>query len=128
MWTSFLKSFLETNTRPASSRGVNGEGVGNFNFIDSNGLPAGGHSYGEGFSICWQNGPEKIAGRNGAQVDDILESVQRRIEFLNTADEGRYACPENELAILQIVQAREALKQRTLRRLSQGVEGTYSGK
>lgn len=53
-------------------------------FLDANGKPAGGHSFGTGFCIAWQNGPlgrgEERAEPNGAFVETILAATRDRIQ------------------------------------------------
>lgn len=59
-----------------------------FQFVDLNGNPAGGNTYGPGISIGWQNGAvaEDGTGRNGAAIEHVLEAARQRIKF--TIDAG----------------------------------------
>ena len=93
---------------------------------EKDGNPAGGVSFGPGYSISWQNGP---LGRspyrdkpNGAFVEDILAVVKDRIEFYQ---KSKFGCEENETAIMYIELALEKLDGRTLNREKRQVEGTH---
>lgn len=93
-------------------------------WLDANGRPAGGSTFGNGFAISWQNGP---LGRgndrrkpNGAFVEDVIAAVKDRIEFYQR---GEFACDENEAAIRHLESALEELESRT--RARRGVEGTH---
>lgn len=113
------------------------------------GASAGGVSTGRGVTISWQNGPlgrctskcgvgpgvsnprwhdpEGCTRRepNGAFVEDVIEMVVKRIEYYQTAASGRFACEENERAIMHLRTALLALDQRTKAREARGVEGTH---
>ena len=93
---------------------------------NKDGNPAGGVSFGPGYSISWQNGP---LGRgkdrkkpNGAFVEDILAVVKDRIEFYQ---KSKFWCEENDMAISLIELALEKLDKRTKNRETQQVEGTH---
>lgn len=115
-------------------------------FNDANGNPAGGITYGHGFTIAWQNGPlgrctclpvTSIGGfehakglcahsynRNGAFVEDIISAAIDRIEYY---ERSQFACEENAQALLHLRDAKDALESRTSRRVAAGVEGTHEG-
>lgn len=92
-------------------------------------LPAGGFVQGTGLRIDWQNGPLGRVGSderiepNGAFVETVLEAVQQRIEYYQTA----FPCDENHEAIGYINQALDVLNARTQRRVVANVEGTHEG-
>ena len=65
-------------------------------WLDGNQNPAGGTTFGPGFSIGWQNGP---LGRNvtrkpqnGAFVEDIIQAVIGRIQFYQ---DSKFNCADN---------------------------------
>lgn len=98
-------------------------------FLDAQGNPAGGSTFGDGFAISWRNGPLREPDgtpheRNGAFVEDVLESVIDRIDFY---ERSRFACDENKRALLHLRSALNELHTRTARRLDQGTEGTHQG-
>lgn len=90
---------------------------------DSAGRPAGGHSVGIGVQIRWQDGPVQGGVRNGAFVEDLIETAIARLRWYN--DNG-FSCDENIAALTGLVNALRALNQRTADRVARGVEGTYS--
>lgn len=91
---------------------------------DENGNPTGGHSSGVGFEIEWQNG---VQNANGATIENLLEALQQRLMFFQTAADGRFSCAENNEAHSHLAMAISALNRRTMRRKAAGVEGTYKG-
>ena len=98
-------------------------------WLDDNGNPAGGVSTGTGVCISWQNGtlgrgPERREP-NGAFVETVLEMLSNRLVFYQTAAGGRFACPENEEAIVHIQAALAALERRTREREARQVEGLH---
>jgi hypothetical protein len=94
------------------------------NWTDAKGLPAGGMVVGQGISISFQDGPVKVNGENGAQVEDVLHAALQRLEWLNS---GAFRCRENSLAITEIESALHWLRDRTERRVREGTEGTHIG-
>lgn len=97
--------------------------------VDSNGMPAGGKSVTNNSEINWQNGPlgrgdQRIAP-NGAFVEDIIGIVIGRINFYQTAAEGRFKCSYNQAAIGHLQLALQCLDQRTKDREAREVEGTH---
>jgi hypothetical protein len=100
-------------------------------FTDQNGNPAGGTTYGTGFTISWQHGPlgrgEDRRSPNGAFVEDILWAAMDRIKFYQEGADGKFWCDENSRAIFHIEEALRALKERTARREKAGTEGTHQG-
>jgi hypothetical protein len=99
-------------------------------WVDEHGNPNGGVSTGKGFSISWQHGPlgrgEERREANGAFVEDLIQAVRQRIEFYQTASEGRFQCAENAEAIMALHMAEEALDRRTREREARQVEGTHT--
>lgn len=91
-----------------------------WNGVDADGNPAGGQVSGMGISIAWQAGPVAAYGVNGADVTDVLEGCKQRLDFYQ---DSNFACDENEQAIYHLRSALNALRERTERRLMQGVEG-----
>lgn len=102
-------------------------------WLSPEGNPTGGCTSGVGFTISWQNGPlgrfgtEERIEPNGAFVEDVLDAVRERIEFYQTASEGKFECQENALALTHIALALEALDSRTKRRVAAATEGTHEG-
>jgi len=109
---------------------------------DSNGNPAGGSTFGNGFAISWQNGP---LGRhvpecktddpssvcapgctrvppNGAFVEDVIAAAQDRISYYQNS---RFHCAENAQAFFRLKEALAALNERTAGRETRAVEGTH---
>ena len=97
--------------------------VHNHHRVDQDGNPAGGYSYGNGFSIHWQDGPTKEAGaRNGAFVEEVLQAPLSRLEAFQA---GRFAHVANAHAIEFINAAIRVLRERTKERITRGVEGQH---
>ncbi len=96
-------------------------------FLDHDGNPEGGQTFGTGFSISWQRGPlgtgvDRVEP-NGAFVETLIEAVIDRIEFYQRS---KFASDYNALALAHLYQALESLNARTKSRESRGVEGTHS--
>lgn len=78
--------------------------------------------------IRWQDGPrgqegtDELLPPNGAFVEDVLWAALQRLEFFN---EGKYKSRANSIAISNIEQALQALKDRQLERSYRGVEGKH---
>jgi hypothetical protein len=89
-------------------------------------MPAGGSTYGVGFAISWQNGPLGRGGDrkepNGAFVEDIIRAAYDRLDYYQ---QGRFACPENAMAMQCLIDALGELQSRTAAREARGVEGTH---
>ena len=66
-----------------------------------------------------QDGPIKENGKNGCQVDDIIEVA---LEFIKTANSS-YPCRENAVAITKLEEALMWLEKRKKNRVKRGVEG-----
>lgn len=93
---------------------------------DEFGNPAGGHSEALGIHIDWQDGPLKnpdgtAREPSGAFVEGVIQAAIGRLEFYQ---QGRFACPENKLALDHLNEALKALNARTQDRIARGVEGT----
>ena len=95
----------------------------NTHLVDKDENPAGGCSYGDGFTISWQSGTKGINYEtiNGAFVEDVIEAVVSRLMFYQRS---KYACERNREAISHMLQALALLEQRTADRKARGVEGT----
>lgn len=91
-------------------------------FSTSDGIPHGGHTFGAGFAIAWQQGPIEDGQPNGAQVEDVVRAAIDRLEFFQRS---RYACHHNALAIRHFEIGLGMLEARTAERLARGVEGTH---
>lgn len=110
---------------------------------DADGNPAGGVTYGIGFTISWQNGPQEklpkpVATRtaddplgqrnwsrsppNGALVEDVIAVAIGRLEFYEAS---RFACDFNKQALKHLAAAAAALDSRREDREDRDVEGTY---
>jgi len=72
-------------------------------------------------SICFvlQNGPIKEVGKNGVQVDTLIEAAKLIIEGLNK----NYPCRENSMVITKLDEALLWSMKRKLDREARGVEG-----
>lgn len=96
------------------------------NRSDADGNPTGGCVGGQGFGICWQDGPLGRDGDrvkpNGAFVEDVLEACKQRLDYFQGS---KFACFENSLAIHHIELALGALDDRTRDREERKVEGTH---
>lgn len=90
------------------------------------GKPAGGCTFGNGFTISWQNGPlGRGDGRrepNGAFVEDVIDAVIDRIEFYQSTE---FACIDSDDALKSLRMAAESLAARTRDREKRQVEGTH---
>jgi len=97
-------------------------------WLDNQGRPAGGVSYGTGFCVSWQNGPlgrgTERRDPNGAFVETMLAVVRDRIAFYQQL---QFNCQENAEAIRHIEAALHALNSRTARREAAQIEGTHVG-
>ncbi len=106
-------------------------GINGNNHTDRHGNPTGGYVVGTGIRIDWQDGPlgrgEDRVEPNGAFVEDVIASALQRIEFYQEAKGGKFACPENANAILDLHHALSSLDGRTKRREAAGTEGTHKG-
>lgn len=100
------------------------------NDTDADGNPAGGMVGGTGINIEWQNGPlGRGAERdkpNGAFVEDVIEAARQRIEHYQTAQQGKFRCRENAIAITKLEEALLWLNKRTTDREAREVEGTHT--
>ena len=96
------------------------------NWNDENDNPAGGTSFGRGFTISWQNGPlgrgNERKESNGAFVETVIDAVIRRIRYYQGS---KFYCNENAQAINHLERALRWLNQRTRDREVHGVEGTH---
>lgn len=99
-----------------------------FKYItDEKGCPAGGVSFGPGFSIAWQNGPTVAEdgtplGQNGAFVEDIILSLIDRFEYYQST---KFACEANANAIVHLNGALSEVRERIKSRKERGVFGTH---
>lgn len=97
-------------------------------WVDANGNPAGGCTFGDGFAISWQNGPlgrgEDRKDANGAFVENIIKAAIGRLEFYQAS---RFNCDENAKALISLTEALAQCNSRTQRRESQSFEGTHAG-
>lgn len=95
---------------------------------DAAGRPAGGVSYGTGFSVSWQHGPlgrgEERREPNGAFVETIIAVAKDRLEYYQRS---QFAGAVNAIAIAHLVAALAVLDHRTNRRDAAGTEGTHAG-
>jgi|SRR3990167_3536089 len=100
------------------------------NLTDNSENPTGGFVLGTGIDIKWQDGP---LGRdtdrkepNGAFVETIISAAVQRIEFYQTAANGKFKCRENAIAITKLEEALLWLNKRTQDREERKVEGTHT--
>ena len=91
---------------------------------DPDGNPHGGTAVGVGIVIDWQKGPlgTGMARRepNGAFVETLIDIARQRIQWYQNS---KFKCRENEIAIIKLTEALEALGKRTKNRENRGVEG-----
>lgn len=74
----------------------------------------------QNFNIKFQDGTIPKNGRNGLQLEEVLEQVLERLQSYNKT----VPCRENSLAITKIEEAIMWLNKRTADRKARGVEGT----
>lgn len=100
------------------------------NHVDRNGNPMGGFVKGMGLDIRWQDGPlghGKIrVAPNGAFVETVIAALIQRLEFYQAANNAKFLCRENAIAITKLQEANMWLKKRTVDREARDVEGTTS--
>lgn len=82
------------------------------------------HPYAYYASTCilFQNGPIPEKGVNGITHEALLAIVEDRLASFQA---GPYACEENGRALWHVRAALAALKERTMKRMARGVEGTH---
>ena len=92
--------------------------------------PTGGRTRGTGIVIDWQDGPlGRGADRkepNGAFVEDVIAAAIDRLEFYQSASDGRFRCRENALVITKLEEALHWCDHRTQAREAREVEGTHT--
>lgn len=93
---------------------------------DENYNPAGGTTFGTGFTIEWQDGPlgrgEDRKEPNGAFVEGVILACVDRLNFYQAS---RFVCSSNAVAIRHLEAALEELDKRTSDRERRGVEGMH---
>ncbi|MHC5824493.1 MAG: hypothetical protein ACYT04_53805 [Nostoc sp.] len=94
----------------------------NQNWTNGDGTHGGGVSTGTGFTISWQRGLIKDAGRNGAFLIEVLESCFSRLEYFQNS---AYKSQENIEALDYLEKCIERLKSRIDRRATEGTLGTH---
>ena len=96
---------------------------------DENGNPAGGETTALGITIYWQDGPLGRDGDrqepNGAFVEGVIAAAIDRLQWYQTASDGKFQCRENALAITKLEEALHWLDHRTAAREARQVEGTH---
>ena len=101
-------------------------GIHSIHLLDEAGNPAGGETYGRGFTIDWQDGPLLVDGvrqePSGACVEDLLEAVLDRMRFYQ---EAKFSSRHNALTITKVEEALLWQRERTRERQLRGVEGTH---
>lgn len=73
-------------------------------------------------TVHFQEGPILEAGVNGVMNEDLISMVISRLEHFQ---ESKFACYENDLAIVKLEEALLWLRKRTMGRETRGVEGTH---
>lgn len=93
-------------------------------FSDPEGNPAGGITFGNGFTIGWQHGPlgrgEQRRNPNGAFVEDIIAAAADRLKFYQS---GNFPGEHNAKALAHLTDALAVLNERTADRERRSVEG-----
>lgn len=96
-------------------------------FNDSDGNPAGGTTFGQGFAIGWQNGPlgrgEERREPNGAFVEDVIKAAIDRLDYYQSS---KFKSDFNARALECLNEAVRALNERTADREARDVEGTHA--
>jgi len=102
-------------------------GIKSNHWKDANSNPAGGCTYGTGFTISWQNGPLGTGADrkepNGAFVEDVIVAALDRLNFYQ---DSKFNCKENADAIIALNEALQRLNDRTSKRTIRQVEGTHA--
>jgi hypothetical protein len=75
----------------------------------------------EVIGITFQCGPLHEVGVNGCSIEDVIDVLVTRLEGFQR---GPFACSENRDALVALSYAKAALLSRTVKRQTQGVEGT----
>lgn len=100
------------------------------NKLDDNGNPTGGSVVATGIDISWQDGPlgcdQQCKEPNGASIEGVIAAAISRLEFFQTANDGKFFSSNNQLALTHLVLALEALDARTAERERRNVEGTHT--
>ena len=71
--------------------------------------------------VLFQNGPINEVGVNGVTHEALLSILIDRMKGFQS---GPYASDDNQIALLSMQQAQNALQRRTRERMTRGVEGT----
>lgn len=100
--------------------------INQYHGTDVNGNPAGGHTFGTGIEIEWQDGPLSVDGErkepNGAFVESVIQAAIGRIEYYQ---DSKFHSIHNAVALGHLKAALEVLQERTRDREHRGVEGTH---
>lgn len=98
--------------------------------VDGDGNPSGGWATAIGLEINWQDGPlgrgEDRREPNGTFVETVITAVIGRLEFYQTASDGKFECAANSVAIGHLRIALGELNARTAEREAREVEGTHT--
>lgn len=100
--------------------------------IDAIGNPGGGETTGIGIDIKWQNGPLRLVAGGlprvptGAFVEGVIQAAIGRLEFYQTANNKKFACRENAIALTHLETALLWCQKCTADREARGVEGTHT--
>lgn len=89
-----------------------------------NNSPALHHFEGQGYEIHFQDGPIKEFGVNGTTNEAVIQLLVDRISSLNEMYNHKYACDENDPALIHLGAALYHLEARTKEREARSVEGT----
>lgn len=87
-------------------------------------IPVEGEKGYESPVIKFQKGPIKEVGYNGIQNIDLISILMDRMIYLQTTNDGKYACIDNEYMILHLRGFKELDEARTRARQKRNVEGT----
>lgn len=72
--------------------------------------------------LNFQNGPIGEVGVNGITHEALIAILLHRLQAFQA---GPYACAENHYALIHLESVQTWLHERTLSRMSRGVEGTH---
>lgn len=82
-------------------------------FTDNNGQK-------QTITIKFQNGVESETGINGVTMESLLVIIADRLKAFQNS---KFACGENEQALMNVTDALDILNHRTRKRIERGVEG-----
>jgi hypothetical protein len=105
------------------------------NTCNQEGNPSGGQVRGVGLNIDWQDGPlgwdydkntyPEAVAPNGAFTEDVVLALIDRLEFFQTAAEGKFRCRENAVIITKLEECLMWMQKRHDTRVNRKVQGEH---